>query len=294
MKHSRLRIDLVRIPAFIAVLAMLPSPIRASGILFTITFPLVKLLHGTDPGGVQDLSLAVDLDNHGLGSAGDDISILDGETVDPGWRFIGELDPRGRSSYRVPIRFELSDFDPPGGSDITLIDISPASERILSLQYDMETRETFPPGPQTGDEPGAQAMLAYRIETNPFLYDFDFFDNTRQTAPGQWTYEYVVRNRSESTFDLTGLGIPGFGDFLPGLEPGMDYQTPALISDRPPVSVFASVEYGDLKRTSRVVPALAPMEAVPEPSTLAFFAMGALFAGLAGMRGRRKNPRRLK
>ncbi|HKP97847.1 MAG TPA: hypothetical protein VJ385_19070 [Fibrobacteria bacterium] len=160
----------------------------------------------------------------------------------------------------------------------------------LGLEYDMATGLISSPGPKTGDEADVRATVEYAFTSNPFLYDFNFFDLTRQVSPGLWSYEYAVRNSDLSTFDISGILIPGLWDLKPRLEPGFDFAIPATLSSVPPAETFATLFFDDLAGTQKQVRVLAPVAiaSVPEPSAFALYGMcaaaGCLLMGMLGQK----------
>lgn len=246
---------------------------NALPITVTATIPRVYLIEGITDGEDDDLYVRTNIDNSGPQQRGTVDDVEEGTSIFPNWTYTSTIDPRGRSTYDVPIVFEL--FDEDFGSD-TPIDINPAGGiRRLPLTYNLETRIPSLSSPQTGNPPGDRASLYFNISSNPFQYLLDVNSLVTSISPGLFRYEYDIHNQSASTFNIDSWSISNVGTFDLALQPGQSYRTSPILVWDGPVFGNATAIYDDLGHTSRGAQVLVP---VPEPTSLALF-----LAGLAGI-----------
>jgi hypothetical protein len=259
-------------------------------IIVYVAFPSLTLIEGAGPeGGAEGVTALVSVSESGPYVAFKDLPMRSGETLAPVAGVMAEFDIRHLDSYVVPITFDVFDWGAPPGADI--VDVDPGPGGLFTTWYDLETGAYAYAGPLEGNGPGPRAILDYRITSDPFRYEYSLMDYVWQDPEGLWHYEYGIANHFYSTFDLEALTIPGLGTRQVDLEiwNGTEYLYEPIISDRPPISAVATLEWGDLRRTRFEVPIQVPSleampEAVPEPGTVVLLASGLAVLAFAGRR----------
>lgn len=250
---------LIGLTLILAIGAAESAPIK-----LTVNIPQVYLISGQDTAGDDELFTRVNIDGGGDMDSGI-MSAGDGDTINPNWSFSSLIDPRGRSTYDVNIGIRLYD------DDVTteeLIDINPATGRPISFSYNLQTQISSLVSPTTGNPPGDQATLYFKVTSDPFKYKAEV---STTILPG--IFRYTLTNNSDSTFNLKDWTIPFIaGDLLPSeLSPGANFVYDQLSYGTSFQVGESTVIFNDINNSKQRISVLIP---IPEPSTLSIFIAG--------------------
>jgi hypothetical protein len=198
------------------------------------------------------------------------------------WLTLAQRNPKRWSYEAAPVQKELDLTEAPvigmeAFRKLGLADLIPGADRRRSLSYALATgtaARLLPYRALQGGFPAVAPSNAQdaRFESNPFLYDFDFVDLTREVAPILWSLEQSARNACGTARDLRGILIPGLWGLRPRIEIGPGFRLPATFPRNRPTELEEALQ-GDAFFQPEQVLVLAPIEidAVPEPSTAALF-----------------------
>jgi hypothetical protein len=208
--------------------------------------------------------------------------VTDAAAATSDWYVMAQKNPK-RWSYEVaPVSSEWNGTEGPVlGMEVfrklTLPALIPGTDRRRFMSYLLATgtaSRLLPNRALEGRVPdwSAPAEAGFRYESNPFLYDFEFMDLTREVAPILWSLEHASRNAYGTAQDLRGILIPGLWGLKPRVGIGPGFRLPATFPRSRPTELEEALE-GDAFFQPGQVLVLAPIEidAVPEPPTTALF-----------------------
>jgi hypothetical protein len=232
------------------------------------------------PPGMSVPALLVQEDPGSASPAGE--GAVEAASATSDWYVQAQKNPKHWSYEVAPVQKELTLTESPFiGMEVFrklgLPDLVPGVDRRRSLSYALATGTAARLLPHRGLEGripdwSASPAPGFHYESNPFLYDFDFVDLTREVAPILWSLEHAARNAYGTAQDLKGILIPGLWGLKPHVEIGPGFRLPATFPRSRPTELEEALE-GDAFFHPGQVLVLAPVEidAVPEPPTLALF-----------------------
>jgi len=278
MKISKLALQLKTMPmknltktilgglamSFGALATLSPSAALATPIPVTVTISDVEG-DDLDPGlfqGRSDWYSKVTTDGVHLGSSS---TIDNHNNIMPNWTFSRSVEPRGRSSYNVPVTIELWDNDgflnPDDHARIT------SQGGDLNLTYNLRTRTFMPSSPTRGSD----ATVFFSVTSNPFAFDAGLTGIAQQLG-GVYNYLFTLTNPATSTFAIDALDptlpeIVRTGLLQTPMLPGDPARMVSFFDPRGPRFNFADVSYDDLGNTGEVFQVQLP--GVPDAGSTA-------------------------